>query len=116
MESGRSRPVDRMGCVDSREGFTLDREQLTIFSVAKYPSEEFGLRVLSLCAGRIRVDFSETYGYEPVPFETFVEKGRYSGACYRAAIGFIWEIQRGSGKLDRNHKHSVPVKAVLCTR
>jgi len=28
LESGRSRPVDRMGCVDSWEGFTLDREQL----------------------------------------------------------------------------------------
>jgi len=70
-------------------------------------------RVLSLCAGRIRVDFSETYGYEPVLFETFVEKGRYSGTCYRAANWLYLGDTTGRGKLDRNHKHSVPVKAVF---
>ena len=43
MESGRSRPVDRLGCVDSREGFTSDREQRAVFSIAQYPGEEFGL-------------------------------------------------------------------------
>ena len=56
-------------------------------------------RVLSLCAGRIRVDFSETYNYEPVLFETFVEKGRYSGTCYRAANWLLPGRYNGKGEV-----------------
>jgi len=70
-------------------------------------------RVLSLCAVRIRDDFSETYGYEPVLLETFVEKGRYSGTCYRAANWLYLGDTTGRGKLDRNHRQGVPVKAVF---
>lgn len=70
-------------------------------------------RVLSLCARRIRVDFLETYKYEPVLFETFVEKGRYSGVCYRAANWLYLGDTKGRGKLDRYHRHGVPVKAVF---
>ena len=70
-------------------------------------------RVLSLCAGRIRVDFSETYGYEPVLFETCVEKGWYSGTCYRAANWLYLGDTTGRGELDRNHRQRVPVKAVF---
>lgn len=70
-------------------------------------------RVLSLCARRIRVDFLETYNYEPVLFETFVEKGRYSGVCYRAANWLYLGDTKGRGKLDRYHRQGVPVKAVF---
>jgi hypothetical protein len=70
-------------------------------------------RILSLCAGRIRDDFSEAYGYEPVLLETFVEKGRYSGACYRAANWLYLGDTTGRGKLDRNHRQGIPVKAVF---
>jgi len=70
-------------------------------------------RVLSLCARRIRVDFLETYKYEPVLLETFVEKGRYSGVCYRAANWVYLGDTKGRGKLDRYHRQGVPVKAVF---
>jgi len=70
-------------------------------------------RVLSLCARRIRVDFLETYKYEPVLFETFVEKGRHSGVCYRAANWLYLGDTKGRGKLDRCHRQGVPVKAVF---
>ncbi len=69
--------------------------------------------VLSLCARRIRVDFLETYKYEPVLVETFVEKGRYSGVCYRAANWLYLGDTKGRGKLDRHHRQGVPVKAVF---
>ena len=70
-------------------------------------------RVLSLCARRIRVDFLETYNYEPVLLETFVEKGRYSGVCYRAANWHYLGDTTGRGKSDRYHRQGVPVKAVF---
>jgi hypothetical protein len=70
-------------------------------------------RVLSLCARRVREDFLETYNYEPVLFETFVEKGRYSGVCYRAANWLYLGDTKGRGKLDRYHRQCVPVKAVF---
>lgn len=70
-------------------------------------------RVLSLSARRVREDFSETYNYEPVLLETFVEKGRYSGVCYRAANWHYLGDTTGRGKLDRYHRQSVPVKAVF---
>ena len=41
--------------------------------------------VLSLCVGRLVDDWTERYGYGPVLAETFVDPGRFSGTCYRAA-------------------------------
>ena len=67
-------------------------------------------RVLSLCAERIRVDFSETYGYEPVLFETFVENGRYSGTCYRATMnewvtGELATVNFSDKRLDKRMRN-----------
>jgi len=41
--------------------------------------------VLSLCVARLVDDWTERYGYAPVLAETFVDPGRFSGTCYRAA-------------------------------
>ena len=41
-------------------------------------------RILSLTAKRISSDWRIRYGYEPVLLETFVEKERFAGTCYKA--------------------------------
>jgi len=41
--------------------------------------------VLSLCGRRLRDDWLDRYGYEPVLLETFVDAERFKGTCYRAA-------------------------------
>jgi hypothetical protein len=41
--------------------------------------------VLSLCAKRLADDWQARYSYRPVLLETFIERGRYTGSCYRAA-------------------------------
>ena len=69
--------------------------------------------VLSVCARRLRGDFAERYGYEPVLLETFVEQERFTGTCYKAAG---WEYvgdTKGRGKLDRHHLNALPVKRVF---
>lgn len=70
-------------------------------------------RILSLCASQLGIDFAESYGYKPALLETFVEKGRYLGTCYRAANWICLGDTAGRGKLDRYHKHAVAVKVVF---
>ena len=41
--------------------------------------------VLSRCARRLPSEWQECYGYQPVLLETFVEKDRFAGTCYKAA-------------------------------
>ena len=68
--------------------------------------------VLSLSAKRLPGDWFERYGFEPVLLETFVERDRFVGTCYRAAN---WEHvgnTRGRGRQDRERMNSVPVKDV----
>lgn len=41
--------------------------------------------VLSLCRKVLARDWESVYGYRPVLLETYVERGRFAGTCYRAA-------------------------------
>jgi len=69
--------------------------------------------VLSACARRLPRDFRERYGYEPVLLETFVERERFTGACYVAAgFTYVGDTQ-GRGKLDREHRCGLPVKRIF---
>lgn len=41
--------------------------------------------VLAKCQARLADDWEARYGYRPVLLETYVERGRFEGTCYRAA-------------------------------
>ncbi|MGH8587174.1 MAG: IS4 family transposase [Gammaproteobacteria bacterium] len=41
--------------------------------------------VLARCQGRLADDWEAVYHYRPVLLETYVERGRFAGTCYRAA-------------------------------
>jgi Domain of unknown function (DUF4338) len=62
-------------------------------------------KVLSLAAQRIRQDWQERYGYQPVLLETFVDAGHYLGTCYQAANWIRLGLTRGSG-CGRMNRHS----------
>ncbi len=69
-------------------------------------------KVLSLAVSRLAADWKDQYGIEPVLVETFVEKGRFKGICYRAAN---WEHigeTKGRGRQDRLNEHSLAVKDI----
>jgi len=68
--------------------------------------------VLSLSAKRLPGDWFERYGFEPVLLETFVERGRFHGSCYRAANWQYVGSTCGRGRQDRDRMNSVPVKDV----
>ena len=68
--------------------------------------------VLALAAGRLARDWTERYGVTPVLLETFVERGRFAGTCYRAANWQHVGMSQGRGRQDTSRMASVPVKDI----
>lgn len=75
-------------------------------------SKNLASHVLSRCARQLPHDWQQTYGYTPVLMETFVEKNRFAGTCYKAANWIQVGITQGRGKLDRKHEYASPVKDI----
>jgi len=69
-------------------------------------------RALALIARRLPDDWQARYGYRPVLLETFVEKPRFVGTCYRAANWLYLGDTQGRGKLDTLHRRAKPIKAI----
>jgi hypothetical protein len=69
--------------------------------------------VLGLAMRRLRQDWRDRYGEDPVLVETFVEKQRYRGTCYRAANWIEVGETKGRGRQDEHNQHGVPVKKVF---
>jgi len=68
--------------------------------------------VLSLSVKRLCVDWQERYGIKPLLVETFVERGRFRGTCYRAANWIYVGSTKGRGRQDVKNKHAVSVKDI----
>jgi hypothetical protein len=69
-------------------------------------------RVLALNSRRLPNDWHARYGYRPVLLETFVEKPRFAGTCYKAANWLYLGDTQGRGKLDTWHRRGAPVKSI----
>ncbi len=68
--------------------------------------------ILAHIAKRLPQDWQALYGYRPLLLETFVQKDRFHGTCYRAANWIYVGETKGRGKLDRNHRHSLAIKDI----
>ncbi len=75
-------------------------------------SKHLASKLLGLVARRLARDWHDHYGYRPVLLETFVEKDRFQGTCYRAANWIFLGNTQGRGKLDRTNAYSLPIKGV----
>jgi len=69
-------------------------------------------RILAAAAKRLPGDWEERYGYQPCLLETFVERARFRGTCYRAANWIHVGQTQGRGKLDRHHRGLSTVKDI----
>jgi len=74
-------------------------------------SKNLGSKILSLVSKRIVSDWEQRYSYRPVLLETFVEKQRFQGTCYKAANWIGVGDTRGKGKLGIRDGE-VPIKSV----
>ena len=68
--------------------------------------------VLARISRRLADDWQTRYAYRPVLLETFVEKPRFTGTCYKAANWQYLGDTQGRGKLDRSHRNAQPVKSI----
>ncbi len=57
-------------------------------------------------------DWHSRYAYRPVLLETFVQKDRFPGTCYKAANWLHVGQTKGRGKLGPSGKLSVPIKDI----
>ena len=70
-------------------------------------------RVLALAAARLPEDWEARYGYRPLLLETFVQRDRFAGTCYRAANWIAVGTTAGRSRQDRQHQAAVPRKTVF---
>ena len=68
--------------------------------------------LLGAVARRIDADWRAKYGHGLEWLETFVERGRFAGTCYRAANWRCVGQTQGRSRQDRDHQCAVPVKDV----
>ena len=69
-------------------------------------------KALSLAVNRIRSDWKKRYNYKPVLLETFVDKEKYTGTCYKAANWKYLGETKGRGRQDRNKEYLSSVKLI----
>jgi hypothetical protein len=69
--------------------------------------------ILAQVAKALPTQWHAQYGVRPVLLETFVEKPRFLGTCYRAANWIYLGQTQGRGKLGPAGKQSVPIKDIL---
>lgn len=69
-------------------------------------------KILSLCVQKLDEDWKITYGYRPVLLETFVERDRFVGTCYKAANWVFIGSTQGRGRMDRFTERGLPVKDI----
>jgi len=65
-----------------------------------------------LTTRRLASDWQQRYNYRPVLVETFVERDRFEGTCYKAAGWLCVGETKGRGKLDVYNEYKLPVKTV----
>ncbi len=75
-------------------------------------SKNLASKILSLTARHIPDDWEKRYNFRPALLETFVQKNRFAGTCYKAANWINVGQTKGRGKLGPPGKISVPIKDV----
>ena len=63
-------------------------------------------------ARRVRADWQAKYGHPVHALETFVDRDRFKGTCYRAANWLRLGSTQGRTRNDRNHCLRATVKDV----
>ncbi len=76
-------------------------------------SKNLASKILSMIARQLPIDWLSRYKIQPVLMETFVESGRFTGTCYRAANWIQVGQTKGRGKLGPSGLQSVPVKDIF---
>jgi hypothetical protein len=106
---------------DQLIGWTTDQRQRNLHLVVNNARflilpwircKNLASRILALVSRRLPADWQARYAYRPVLLETFVEKPRFTGTCYKAANWRHLGDTQGRGKLDTLHRNAQPIKSI----
>lgn len=68
--------------------------------------------ILGACLRRLSEDWQHRYGHGLCLVETFVDRSRFAGTCYRAANWMLLGKTKGRSRQDRHKRLKVPVKDI----
>jgi len=68
--------------------------------------------ILGGCVRHVRADYALCHGVRPLLLESFVERGRFRGSCYKAANWIHAGVTRGRGRNDRLCQARLPAKDI----
>jgi len=68
--------------------------------------------ILGKICRRLSHDWQQKYHHPVYLAETFVEKNRFKGTCYKASNWIHVGVTKGRGKLDVNNQYLLPVKDI----
>ena len=69
--------------------------------------------LLGISAKRVPIDWERQYGHPIYLLETFVEKEKFSGTCYKAANWTYLGETKGSAKRGSNHRYHGNIKKIF---
>jgi hypothetical protein len=90
--------------------YTTNNTRFLILPWVKVP--HLASHILGLIVRRIASDWQTKYGHELYLLETFVEKERFKGTCYKAANWIYSGETTGRSRNDRYSNLQVPIKAI----
>jgi hypothetical protein len=91
--------------------WVVNNSRLLILPWVRVPG--LASHILGRVARRVARDWQAHYGHPVVLLETFVERERFRGSCYRAANWLYVGQTRGRTRQDRQHQLQAPVKDVF---
>ena len=91
-------------------GLIVNNSRFLILPHVRVP--HLASHILALILRRLRSDWQRKYKLIPCLAETFVERPRFSGVCYRAANWLLVGQSCGRSRHDRYHRRQVPIKDI----
>jgi len=96
---------------EKRLHLVVDNSRFLILPWVKVPN--LATKLLSMAAKRIPADWLTRYNYRPFLIETFVDKERFLGTCYKAANWICVGETQGRGRYDTKHlAHGKSIKTI----
>jgi hypothetical protein len=92
-------------------GRVVNNSRFLILPWVRVP--ELASHILGRVARRVARDWQARYSHPVVLLETFVERSRFRGSCYRAANWICVGQTQGRTRQDRQHQLQAPVKDIL---
>lgn len=95
---------------ERRLGLLVNNTRFLILPHVRVP--HLASHILGLILRRLCADWQRKYALAPVLAESFVERERFAGVCYRAANWILAGQSCGRSRADRDHTLSVPLKDI----